>query len=146
MLTLTVKELRESLNSFANLAGQRISNVRLAYNLGKTLKSLQEEAKYIGEQEKEIFTRYGATEQKQMSGDVALSLDQDALTAEQRKEFADQIAVLQSLQIEVWGSKVSLADLEISAVIISAHDFSVLNWLIADEEVVAIAKAETAGR
>lgn len=144
MLTLTIKQLRDSLSSFTTLAQQPIVNVRLAYNLSKTLKALQEEAKHVSEQESAIFQQYGGEQKRLPNGAQAWTVDIENWTKEKRRDFELALSELADLTIEVWGSKITLDQIEAASLKLSAADFALLSWLIQDEDEHAPGRAQAA--
>ena len=145
MLTLTTAQLFQSFAAFAALVAQKISNPRLAYNLSKTWKQVQEEVKSLREQEQAIFHAFGAEEVLQDNGAKALSVDVKKMDEATRESFDAQLKQLQEITIELWGHPLTLAEIETAKLELSPNDFLLLDWLIIEEAAaVEKPKAESA--
>jgi hypothetical protein len=142
MLKLTAKQLLDSFQAFAFLAQQKLPAgcQRLAYQLGKSWKQLNSELEQIKKQEEEIYRAFGAEAKNNL-----LQIDFDKLSDAEREDFNQQVLDLQAIPLEIWGHKLTLADLEKMAVNLSAAEFNLLSWLIEEEaEIAPEAPAENA--
>lgn len=128
MLKLTAKELIESSLAFAQLAAEKITgNPKFAYNIGKTWKAAKEEIERIREQELEIYKAFGAKEEE---GEVRLSLKE--MDAPSRRDLEAQLKELHSIEIELWGNLITLAEIEKAKIDLSPSQCDLLSWLIVE--------------
>ena len=130
-LKLTAKELTDSLPAFALLANEKVKkNPKLAYNLGKTSKALRVEGEALKAQELDIFKEFGAKEEK----NGQFHLDRPAMSEERRAEFDQRMKDLQAIEVEVWGTKLTLAEIEKFEIELSPIQYDLLSWMIADPD------------
>ena len=127
VLKVDAKTLFESFQGLQELATQKISgNAKLAYNLGKTLKCVKTEIEQLQAQEIGIFKEFGGVE---IPGG-GVKIPEDSLTPEKQKEFDQARKDLLAVEVELWGSEITLDELEKGKVELSAGQCSVLSWLI----------------
>lgn len=128
MLKLTAKQLIESEMPFALLAVEKIQgNPKLAYNIGKTWKEAKKEIEAIREQIVEVYKAFGA---KEDNGQFELGLKE--LSTEQKAEFDRQIKEVHAIEIELWGSPITLAEIEKAKMDLSPSQCDLLSWLIVE--------------
>jgi uncharacterized lipoprotein YddW (UPF0748 family) len=133
MLKLTAGQLKDSINALAQLAQQRISNSRLAYNLGKTYKAFKAELENIDEIESRLYKDFGATETVLPNGQTVLQLPDD-ITAEQRETVKTRLKEIKALEVEIWGNSINLDEIEQHHLNLSPSDYAALDWLIAEPQ------------
>lgn len=146
MLTLTVKDLFSSFQIFSQLAAHKLNagHQRLAYNLGRTLRELRKEAETLSEQQQVIYKAFPHKETTQPDGSKILLAEFEKFTTEEKSQFDVEIKSLDTTQIEVWGHKLTLDEIEKANITISGNDFAALHWLIADEDETQVERTTTA--
>ncbi len=144
MLIVTAKQLFKSYPALAAISSQRIKGPRLAYTLGKIWKQAQVEMESLQKTEREVFERFGGESITLENGTEAVSVNVEEMSIETRAEFDAAIKELHETAIEVWGSAITLDQLEAAAVALSADDFAALDWLMADEPIAEQAKGKGA--
>ena len=126
MLKIDAKTLFESFTALQELATQKISgNAKLAYNLGKTLKCVKTEIEQLQTQEIAIFKEFGGIEN---NGQV--QIPEGSLTTERQEEFNKARKDLLAVEVELWGSEITLEELEKAKVELSAGQCAALSWLL----------------
>lgn len=133
MLTLTAKQLFQSVPAMAALVAQKIKSPKLAYNLGKSWKDFQEEYSNLQKTEREIYEDFNATETQAENGAAILTVDVDNLSESQRAEFESRRAALMLVSVELWGHPLTLEDLEVNGIELSPAEFAMLDWLIVEK-------------
>lgn len=144
MLTLTAKELFESFPALAALVGQKIKTARVAYNLSKTWKAFQAEAETLRAQEERLFKEFGGKEAVLENGVKAVTVDFDQMSEGARALFDRKRNELHEISVEVWGTQLTLEQIEAAGLELSGADFLALSWLIADEADEVKTKGATA--
>lgn len=130
MLKLTLAELKDSLPAFSNLVNQRINaSAKISYNLGKTWRSIQTETEHLRENEITILKKYGAVETPN-----GWKVDPDKLSEAKKAKLEKELDDLYAVEIEVWGTKLKLEEIENAAISLTPAQFAQLDWLIADPE------------
>lgn len=144
MLTLTAKELFESFPALAALVGQKIRAARIAYNLSKTWKAFQAEAETLRAQEESLFKEYGGKETVLENGAKAVTVDFDQMNEAARGAFDRKRNELHEIPVEIWGTPLTIEQIEAAGLELSGADFLALSWLIADEADEVKTKGATA--
>ena len=129
MLKLTAKQLIESTGAFAEFASEKITgNPKLAYNIGKTWKQAKSELDHLKEQEINILKNFGAKET-----DAGIwSLDWKTLDDEQKAKLKEEREALNAIEIELWGTQITLEEIEKVKINLSPSQFDLLSWLIVE--------------
>lgn len=129
MLKLTIADVGVSLQALTQIGTQAIrGNAKLAYNIGKIIKGLKAESDFAREQEANVFRNLGATEK-----DGRLSFEIGQLSEEQQKEFTKQLEDCYSIEVEIWGNQITVAEIDAAGLSLSPIQFEQLHWLIKDE-------------
>ena len=130
MVKLTIGQVNNSLQALSIIGGQPMKgNAKLAYNISKILKGLRVEAETAREQEEKLFREFDAQEK-----DGRLFFESDQLSSDQQTEFGQRIKDLYSVEVEIWGSQITLAEIDAAGLALSPAQFEQLDWLIADPE------------
>ena len=128
MVKLKLQQLNAALQALTVIGLQPIrGNAKLGYNLSKIIKCLKAEIEIAREQEAAIFRSFNAKEENGQ-----LFFDEGQLDSTQEKEFNQQIKDLHAIEIEVWGSQITLAEIDAAGLSLSPVQFEQLDWLIAD--------------
>jgi len=143
-LKVTGKQVLECQTAFITFAAEKVTgNQKLAYNLGKTSKQFREEAETLQKQIAEVYKTAGAVE----NGGGKLELDLTTLSPEVKAEFEAGLKQINEIEIDLWGSKITLEEIEKAKIDLSPIQYDLLSWLIADpagENTQETAKAATA--
>ena len=134
MLKLTLKQLSNSYAAFSELAAQKISNQKLAYNLAKTFKKMSAELELAQERQVDIIKKFGGT-QKGGRWQIEFAEDTDPAT---REAFDAQFKDLSDIEIELWGNKLKFSELVAAKLELSPASLAALDeWFIEDDSDLA---------
>lgn len=129
MLKLTAKQLIESSGAFAQFAAEKITgHQKLAYNIGKTWKAAKAEIQSLQEQEIEILKGFGAKE----SENGVWQIDWKELDDQQKADLKKQREDFNAIEIELWGTQITLEEIEKAKIDLSPSQFDLLSWLIVE--------------
>lgn len=130
MLSLTIKDLFESFAPFGELAAQKLTNQKLAYNIAKTFKALRSELEIAQEKQIEIFKRYGG---KQTGDRWQIEWPADTLPST-KETFQKELNDLNAVPVEVWGTQLKFSELVAAKIELSPAAMASLDgWFLLDD-------------
>lgn len=130
-MKIRLRELRESYGALERVCAQRPKSAKLAYRLGRVLRSLRPEMGALNEAHIGLIKQFGGVE----NGDGQLHVPIDRLA-----EFNPAFDELLTATVEAWGEPLTLEEID-GQLELSGIDFMLLAWLIVDDEAAAKPKA-----